>query len=368
MAIEFPNKVDTVVIGTSPIALAAAIQYGLRGRKVLVLEERERIGGAWGGETICGIPDVDIGAHDLVIDLENGEFLGRKFQVELLSVRDGFLPLGGCAKLSKRLEEIAMRAGIVIRTSCHVKNVVLRKDGGEVSCELLNVSSSGPFTLKAEKVIKTDHATFPIYLESLERQITSPISPVTKGHIYFIVKDPDRQSSKEFYVPKFDWEKYSRICNLTSFVKGLEDDERMYVVEYASTNSETLSNDLSNLDSDCDEVISILKNKGFLSNNAQRIASDFKSFKYSSNPLLEDYYEELYDYPSIDLVPSTTINCVKWNWLRHAEERLEYSGKELFSIGLVQAALNDKPSTSLERFVRHPLFHVKALALIGDFW
>jgi ribulose 1,5-bisphosphate synthetase/thiazole synthase len=86
MTLPIPNKTDIVVVGSSPYGLLEALQHRFEGREVLLLEKSEVLGGAWGGETACGIPNVDIGAHDFVLDKENGEFLRRKFQVELTDV------------------------------------------------------------------------------------------------------------------------------------------------------------------------------------------------------------------------------------------------------------------------------------------
>lgn len=364
MSLQINSEIDVVVVGSSPFGLAEAIQYRHLGNKVVVLETTDKIGGAWAGEKACGIPDVDIGAHDCCLNEDNGEFLRRKFGIEVMPVSKGVVPVGGCAEMSRKMAAVAVRLGVVIQTRVIVRDVLCEQNQCIIRYAQTGINEGSVFVLQAQKVVKTQRATFPIFLIDYKTIITSPIEPHIKGHIYFIVNDP--QGSKDFYIPLFSWTSYHRICNLTTLVSSLKADERMFIVECLTETREQLSKDLSSLSDRCDGVIAFLQRKKILSLEARRVACDFKTFPFSLNKTKDAFQNIQAVQTHLHIVDSAGINRLKDNWMKRAKEMPGYFTKMLFSIGLVQTKLST-PLTPLDRLVAHPLFESEALTSIGDF-
>ena len=57
------TEYDYVVIGSSPILVLEAIYQQRLGKKVAVLDDRERIGGAWYVKELFGHTNVEVGCH-----------------------------------------------------------------------------------------------------------------------------------------------------------------------------------------------------------------------------------------------------------------------------------------------------------------
>ncbi len=54
---------DAVVVGSSPVCLAEAAYLGMLGKRVLLAEKADRLGGAWSTVEIPGYTRVEFGAH-----------------------------------------------------------------------------------------------------------------------------------------------------------------------------------------------------------------------------------------------------------------------------------------------------------------
>jgi len=63
---------DTIVIGSGPISILEAIHLKIQGKKVIIIDERDEIGGAWGTIKYEGFPELEIGCH--IWDLAPGVF------------------------------------------------------------------------------------------------------------------------------------------------------------------------------------------------------------------------------------------------------------------------------------------------------
>lgn len=70
-----PAEWDTIIVGSSPLLLIEAIYLSRTGRKVLVLEEKNELGGAWGHLDTGEFPYLDIGCHYFDISKRGYKFL-----------------------------------------------------------------------------------------------------------------------------------------------------------------------------------------------------------------------------------------------------------------------------------------------------
>lgn len=78
---------DTIIVGSSPLLLLEAAYLGRSGRKVLVLEERGQLGGAWGRLESEEFPYLDIGCHYFDISRRAYEFLRSDVGLNLVPFR-----------------------------------------------------------------------------------------------------------------------------------------------------------------------------------------------------------------------------------------------------------------------------------------
>ena len=57
------NTVDCIIIGTSPIFIMEASYQASLGKTVLMIDNKDRIGGAWAPVDIFGLHDVEYAIH-----------------------------------------------------------------------------------------------------------------------------------------------------------------------------------------------------------------------------------------------------------------------------------------------------------------
>ena len=87
MPVTKPDVWDTIVVGSSPLLLIEAIYLSRTGRKVLVLEENGRLGGAWGGLDCKEFPYLEIGCHYWDISKRAYGFLRSRIGLDLVPFR-----------------------------------------------------------------------------------------------------------------------------------------------------------------------------------------------------------------------------------------------------------------------------------------
>lgn len=263
---------DIVTVGSSPLPIIDAIFHSLSGKKVIVLEARGVVGGAWAGDTVCGIDGVDIGSHDHCISAVNAEFLNKFFGVACIEVGQGrYLPEGGCAKMSERLVQIAQNSGVVVKTNCKIDKVALADQGVLLDCT--DAISGLSFPIAAGKVIKPTYVAFDIFRGS--QKISNPIQFPTKQHLYFIVDDCFC-SEKYFVGNNIDLNGVRRISNLTLFTRLKGATQRMFVAELEK---EVPAAQASKR---CQQIVSELQKESCLSPGAQILECEIRQFSYSS--------------------------------------------------------------------------------------
>jgi phytoene dehydrogenase-like protein len=68
---------DTIIVGTSPLALIFAALEAKRGRSVCILEKSHRVGGAWALENALGLSDIETSPHVFLPNAQAYELLDR---------------------------------------------------------------------------------------------------------------------------------------------------------------------------------------------------------------------------------------------------------------------------------------------------
>lgn len=260
---------DIAAVGSSPISVVNAMLERFQDKTVIVLEARDVVGGAWAGDTVCGLNGVDIGSHDISIKEESAKFLEKFFGVKCIEIgSDQYLPEGGCAKMSQRLVEIAKNAGITFKTNCRVEKATLLDQGVVLDC----VASGQSLKVTAGKVIKPTYTAFDVYRGP--DKISQPIKTARKQHLYFIVND--NTASKKYFFGWMCLDSICRIANLTAFVRLESPDQRMFVVELRKEipTDQVLKK--------CEQMLKHLQTKNHLSSTAQIVKCDSRLFTYSS--------------------------------------------------------------------------------------
>ena len=78
---------DIVVIGTSPLGILEALYHNYNGKKVLIIDKSNRIGGAWQSESFPKIYDVENAIHYLLPSDLAFKFLSNNLKLELVRIK-----------------------------------------------------------------------------------------------------------------------------------------------------------------------------------------------------------------------------------------------------------------------------------------
>ncbi len=178
-------------MGTSPFSLFEALYQSHSGKKVLILEESDRCGGAWKGIDICGIRNADLGCHQIGTDPNLKQFIEEYAGCQIVSMEHpenpfeasksphGWYFAHGCSELIEHLLELIRATDITLMTGTK-----------------LETASIDPQTKVA--TLMTPRGIF-----TAEKMILTPMSNVTFGtpsaqsyaktkycHLYLLVQDP----------------------------------------------------------------------------------------------------------------------------------------------------------------------------------
>lgn len=228
----FGADFDCVLIGTSPFCLFEALYQHHSGKRVLILEEAPCCGGAWRSIHICGIPNADLGCHQIGNNENLKTFLEDYAGCKIVPLDDPTGPFNskncpngwyfskGCFELIDNLLKLIGATDIVLLTNCKAERLIIDQK---------------------TVLIETNQKTF-----STEKLIVTPMShvgidPVSKQqkfpthkyyHLYMLIQDPTP--------PRFSYQNaiakgVTRVMNLTHFV-GMIDTGRQLIA--FQTNSE----------------------------------------------------------------------------------------------------------------------------------
>lgn len=211
---------DVIFVGSSPIPLIEALYQSYTGDRVLVLEADTTIGGSWKSIDICGVPQVDMGCHQIGQDPKLKSFLENHLgchlvpmnapqKAPLLSTDNGLYFSGGCHELMDTLYKLIQKSTVTLLVAQKVESVYLDFDR-----EMAEVKTKDRrFTTK--KIAITPHSSINVEnFPHLSRYSTSK-----HYHLYLLIEDPTP--------PRFSYQNgicagMSRIINVTPFSAALQ--------------------------------------------------------------------------------------------------------------------------------------------------
>lgn len=74
---------DHICIGTSPICLLEALHQASSGKRVLIVDAANKVGGAWSEFSVFGIPRAEIAPHVLLFNRETFDYFAQELGVEM---------------------------------------------------------------------------------------------------------------------------------------------------------------------------------------------------------------------------------------------------------------------------------------------
>lgn len=218
---------DCVFIGTSPICLFEALHQHYSGRRVLLIDDADDLGGAWKSISICDIPHVDVGCHQIGSDRSIQEFLQERIGCKLVQMDkpeepfDPAKPTGngyyfsrGCFELIEAIKALLAKTTVEIRLRHTVQAAFV--DPTE-PCVVLTVNGQ---QVTGGKVFLPSYCSF-TFQDSPQLR-----SKIKFFHLYMLLADST--------LPTFSYQNYSgphasRVMNVTHFA-GLNGTGRQLII------------------------------------------------------------------------------------------------------------------------------------------
>ncbi len=303
---------DSIIIGAGPISILEASFLSSKGKSVLVVDSRNRIGGAWGTVQYPNHPEIEIGCHiwDRAPDVL--DFLKQRLNLELMKmapspmIRKGnrsyaydlkrsgiatrntlkllarlkfgqwlknvnspryrfslfprayYYPKLGAIEVLRGLENIVKKEGLTVKLEAQVKNIVIGSEnrltlasGEELTFDELVITSTSELASVDMNGDKFESTTF-----SREE------NPAKYVHFHLKVKDP---SPTHFsYIRVMSDELVHRFSDMSEAIsEHLESDERLLCAGvHQSAFEKANTTDLPN------ELLKKLQDYGYASANA----------------------------------------------------------------------------------------------------
>ncbi len=232
----FSVDFDCIIVGTSPFSLFEALYQSHLGKKVLILEECTECGGAWKSITICDIPHVDLGCHQIGQSMELKSFLEEYAGCKMVCMNNPLHPQGyyfsqGSFELIDHLLQLIQATDIVLLTNHKAETV-----------------SFDP--LEKTATVQTKDRTF-----TTQKLIVTPMScidftPQTQDfakskyyHLYLLIQD---STPFRFTYRSGVGNGISRLMNLTPFVSLPDSDQQLIAIQ--TTDARNLTNGQGYLD------------------------------------------------------------------------------------------------------------------------
>lgn len=223
----FSFDYDCIVIGTSPFSLFEALYQHHSGKRVLILEGASDCGGAWKSIEICGIPNADLGCHQIGQNMALKSFLETYAGCTIVSLDNPKVPFeehkgpngwyfaSGCHELVDHLVKLIDATDIALHLN--EKAETMRID----SQEKLVIIESEHEIYSTKKLILTPMCTL-----SVDCQGSKKYKSCAKHyHLYMLIQDP---SPSKFTYRGGVSTGISRMMNLSHFV-GLEDTDQQLI-------------------------------------------------------------------------------------------------------------------------------------------
>lgn len=263
---------DSLIIGTSPIAIVEAVYLRSKNKLVLNVDERKEVGGAWTTINHEGFPEVESGCHIWSYDKGTYKLISDLLDVQLIELNPQpyilykkrmilydwksnviafqkiiknikslrktltapdvrfslfpskyLYPSGGSLELKKALEKIILEKALDVRLSTEVDKVVLTKN----SVELFNVKDE-LVVVTNELVLTSLSKVSSITLDSGELIIPNT-RKIDYIHVHLIIENVSNRLFS--YIRTNGNDVIHRISDMTFQVKGqLEDNQVLFCV------------------------------------------------------------------------------------------------------------------------------------------
>ena len=77
------EEYDVVILGSSPLAITEALFQKKSGKKVVVIDEAPKIGGAWKSIDYQELPEIELGCHIWDVEKRVTSFLNQYYSLNL---------------------------------------------------------------------------------------------------------------------------------------------------------------------------------------------------------------------------------------------------------------------------------------------
>jgi protoporphyrinogen oxidase len=316
---------DVLIIGTSPLAICEATYHKRKGKKVICIDQRESVGGAWTTVKHENIPAVEIGCHIWDVDkwsttflkdfygynlvqlspqpkiLMSGKWWPYDWKINLISLKIIFknvirfnfkqlrkvidsrglkfslvkrkylYPKGGGNEICEQVEKKIKEEQIEVKLGSFVEKLTKTDEG-------VRVAISGEDSIVTQQVIITNLSN----IQSIEFGENDVFKPVARQvdyiHLHLRLKG---QKGKPFSYER--WMKdplIHRISDMTNQVaEQLEEDEQIICIgihssSYQNAESDTILN----------QAMDTLKKHGMVLPNTELVAHGFNIFPSYYNP------------------------------------------------------------------------------------
>ncbi len=222
-AVEF----DCIFIGTSPICVLEAVAQHYAGKRVLLLDEADDLGGAWRTVDICGVMHADVGCHQIGSDLNIRDFLEQYVGCPMVHMDhplerydpakqspNGLYFAEGCHGLIEGLKQMLEKTSIEVLLEHRVDSATVNV---QEKCVLIR---SGNEEFTATKVFVPTYSSFAC------QQMAKTKGKTNFYHLYMLIQDA---SPFRFTYQGTGGPKVSRVMNLTPFV-GLSGSGRQLLI------------------------------------------------------------------------------------------------------------------------------------------
>ena len=268
---------DVVVVGTSPFSLLEALYRFHLGDRVLILERSSQWGGAWQSLDVCGIPNADLGCHQIGHDPELRHFLEKWVGCKMVSLDSPESQMGNGYYFSEGSFELID----------HLKKLIEKTEIVSLFNHRLESVNIDPFQPMATvntnlKQFTTSKIVVPIYSDiKIENHPFIPLSSQQGAlsqfqHLYLLIEDPE--PSRFTYYGSVGPE-ISRMMNLTNFVHLSNTGKQLIVFQYYGEETAETAH----------RFISYLQSQQFLSPTARLISVESHTYEqsYCNQELIE---------------------------------------------------------------------------------
>src|SRR5262245_10249931 len=80
---DLPVSYDVLCVGASPLMMLEAMHHRREGRRTLIVESRDSLGGAWQYFSILGLPAVEIAPHAFTYNKKAYEYFAETLGMSL---------------------------------------------------------------------------------------------------------------------------------------------------------------------------------------------------------------------------------------------------------------------------------------------